>query len=184
MGSASVQLILHADHSLSSQLISQGVNPSINIPTEIKAQLKQESVHGPHGVRRRHLECLVWVIREAGPLDPTGDLLYIRPTIYQGQEMEQLYLIHRNKYREVAKMRKQRNMSPMTEQNKTLEKALNKMETSNVLDEEFKTLIIRMLNEVTGRVSENGELQQRGRKHKIRDRKHKKEPVVTEEYIN
>ena len=37
----------------------------------------------------------------------------------------------------------------MKEQNKTLEKELNKMQTSNLLDEEFKTLVIRMLNELS-----------------------------------
>ena len=37
----------------------------------------------------------------------------------------------------------------MKEQNKTSEKELNKMETSNLLDAEFKTLVIRMLNELS-----------------------------------
>ena len=45
-------------------------------------------------------------------------------------------------------MRRQRNMSQMKEQNKTPEKELNKMETSNLLDAVFKTLGIRMLNEL------------------------------------
>ena len=58
---------------------------------------------------------------------------------------KQLYLIHRNKHREAAKMR-QRNMSQLKEQNKTSEKELNKRETSNILDAEFKTLVIRMLS--------------------------------------
>ena len=47
-------------------------------------------------------------------------------------------------------MRRQRNMAQMKEQNKTLEKELNKMEKSNLSDEEFKTLVIRMLKELTG----------------------------------
>ena len=42
-------------------------------------------------------------------------------------------------------MRRQRNMSQMKEQIKTLEKELNKMETSNL--PAFKILVIRMLNE-------------------------------------
>ena len=46
-------------------------------------------------------------------------------------------------------MRGQRNMAQMKEQNKTLEKELNKMETSNLLDGEFKTLVIRMLSELS-----------------------------------
>ena len=44
-------------------------------------------------------------------------------------------------------MRRQRNRAQMKEQNKTPEKELNKIETSNLLDEEFKTMIIRMLSE-------------------------------------
>ena len=47
-------------------------------------------------------------------------------------------------------MRRQRNMSQMKEQNKTPEKELNKMEISNLSDAEFKTLVIRMLQEYTG----------------------------------
>ena len=37
----------------------------------------------------------------------------------------------------------------MKEQNKTLKKELNKMETSNLLDAELKILVIRMLNELS-----------------------------------
>ena len=46
-------------------------------------------------------------------------------------------------------MRRQRNISQMKEQDKSPEKELNKMETSNLLDAEFKTLVIRMLNELS-----------------------------------
>ena len=46
-------------------------------------------------------------------------------------------------------MRRQRNTSQMKEQIKTPEKLLNKMETSNLLDAEFKTLIIKMLKELS-----------------------------------
>ena len=44
-------------------------------------------------------------------------------------------------------MRRQRNMSQMKEQKKTPEKELNKIEISNLLDAEFKTLVLRMLKE-------------------------------------
>ena len=50
---------------------------------------------------------------------------------------------------ETAKMRRQRNTAQMKEQNKFPEKELNKMETSNLLDAEFKTLVIKMLNELS-----------------------------------
>ena len=41
-------------------------------------------------------------------------------------------------------------MTQMKEQNKTLEKELNKMEISNLSDAEFKPLVIRILKELTG----------------------------------
>ena len=41
-------------------------------------------------------------------------------------------------------------MAQMKEQNKTLEKELNEMEISNLLDAQFKTLVIRMLQELIG----------------------------------
>ena len=54
-----------------------------------------------------------------------------------------LYLIDRNKHREAAKVRRQRNMAQMKEHNKTLEKVLSNMEISNLSDVEFKTVVIR-----------------------------------------
>ena len=57
---------------------------------------------------------------------------------YQDTESQQLYLIHRNKHREAVKMRRQRNMVQLKEQNKTPEKELNKMEINNLSDAEFK----------------------------------------------
>ena len=39
-------------------------------------------------------------------------------------------------------------MSEMKEQNKTPERELIKMEANNLSDEEFKTLVIRMLKEI------------------------------------
>ena len=62
-------------------------------------------------------------------------------------ESKQFYLI--NKHREAAKMRRQRNMAQMKEQMKTPEKELNEMEISNLSDAEFKTLVIRMLKELS-----------------------------------
>ena len=45
-------------------------------------------------------------------------------------------------------MRRQRNMAQMKEENKPPKKELNKMETGNLIDAEFKTVVIRMLNEL------------------------------------
>ena len=46
-------------------------------------------------------------------------------------------------------MRRQRNMAQMKGQIKTPENELNKMEISNLSDAEFKTLVIRMLKELS-----------------------------------
>ena len=46
-------------------------------------------------------------------------------------------------------MRRQRTMAQTKEQIKTPEKELDKMEISNLSDAEFKTLVIRMLQELT-----------------------------------
>ena len=46
-------------------------------------------------------------------------------------------------------MRRQRNMAEMKEQIKTPEKELNKMEISNLSDAEFKTLVIRIIKELS-----------------------------------
>ena len=47
----------------------------------------------------------------------------------------------------------------MKEQNKIPEKELNKMETSNLLDAEFKTLFIRMLKELSEDLSSMKKIQ-------------------------
>ena len=65
---------------------------------------------------------------------------------YQDTESKKLYLTHRNKHREAAKMRRQ--MQEMQEQIKTPKKELNKREISNLPDAEFKPLVIRMLQEL------------------------------------
>ena len=46
-------------------------------------------------------------------------------------------------------MRRQRNMALMKEQIKTPERKLNEMEISNLSDAKFKTLVIRMLKELS-----------------------------------
>ena len=54
-------------------------------------------------------------------------------------------------------MRKQRSMPPMKQQEKTSENKLNKMEASKLLEAEFKILVIRMLNELRGRMDGHNE---------------------------
>ena len=46
-------------------------------------------------------------------------------------------------------MRKQRNMAQIKEQNQNPEKELNKMKVTNLSDTKFKTLVIRVLRELS-----------------------------------
>ena len=78
---------------------------------------------------------------------------------------KQLYLIHRNKYKEAAKTRRRRNRAQMKEQIKIPEKELNEMEISNLSDVEFKTLIIRMLKELSEDLSSMKRSSQKWRIH-------------------
>ena len=64
------------------------------------------------------------------------------------QRVKVALLIHRNKHREAAKLRRKRNRSEMKEQNKTPE--LNEIEITNLSDAEFNILVIRMLRDLTG----------------------------------
>ena len=72
-------------------------------------------------------------------------------------------------------------MAQMKEQNKTPEKELNKMETSQPLDSEFKAMVIRMLNEFRGKADE---LRENFNSIKKDKKTIKKEPVRNEEYTN
>ena len=76
------------------------------------------------------------------------DTYYISPH-YQDTESKQFYVMHGNKHREAAKMRRQRNLAHIKQQIKTPEKEVNEMEISNLSDAEFKTLVIRMLKELS-----------------------------------
>ena len=77
---------------------------------------------------------------------------FIRPH-YQDTESKQFYLMHRNKHREATKMRRQKNMAQMKEQIRTPENKLNKIKINNLSDAEFKTLVIRMLKELSENLS-------------------------------
>ena len=80
----------------------------------------------------------------------TYDCAILQKTVLLRQESKQLYLIHKNKLREAAKMRRQRNMTQMKEKNKNPEKELNRVEITNLSNAQFKTMIIGMLKELTG----------------------------------
>ena len=66
-----------------------------------------------------HLGCPAQVNGEAVPFSGDWipqDTFYIRP-LSQARKTQQHFLIHRNKHKEAAKMRRQRNMAQMKEQN-------------------------------------------------------------------
>ena len=62
-------------------------------------------------------------------------------------------------------MRRQRNMAQMKEKIKSPEKGLNEMEISNVSGAEFKTLVIRMLEELNEDLSSKIRPSQKRRVH-------------------
>ena len=73
-------------------------------------------------------------------------------------------------------------MFHMKEQNKAPEKERNKVEMSNLKDAEFKTLVIRMLNELKGRVDELSENFNREVENIKMEMENKREPVRNKEY--
>ena len=62
-------------------------------------------------------------------------------------------------------MRRQRNMAQMKEQTKSPEKELNEMEISNLLDAEVKSLVIRMLKEISEDLNSKKRSSQKQRTH-------------------
>ena len=58
----------------------------------------------------------------------------------------QIYLIHRNKYKEAAKMVRQRNRPRIKEQDNSPEEELAEMEASNLSHIAFRVMIISILN--------------------------------------
>ena len=77
-------------------------------------------------------------IRETASLGPTGHLLHKAAVPRLG--VQQIYIILRSTHRKTTKIRRQRNMSQMKDQDKTPEKGLKKMKASNLPDAEFRTL--------------------------------------------
>lgn len=65
-------------------------------------------------------------------------------SLLQDREMQLFQLIHRNRHRELRKIR-YRNMLQMKEQGKTSEKDLSEMEISHLPVKEFKVMVLKML---------------------------------------
>ena len=71
--------------------------------------------------------------------------------------MKQIFLTHRNEHREANKMRKQRNMPQMKQQEKTPENKLNEMEENNLPEAEFKLYSMNLGVEWMSRMSTSTE---------------------------
>ena len=82
------------------------------------------------------------------------DTYYIRP-LHQDHESKQIFVIYKNKYKEIAKIGRQRNSSQMKKQEKSPGKVLSKMEASNLSNIEIKLVVIKMLNRVKMEVERN-----------------------------
>ena len=101
--------------------------------------------------RRAHPVCPAQVIEEAVPLGPIG----LKATLPSPRGLTVLPNTY-NEHRETTKTRQgdsKINMSQLKDKKKTPDKALNKIK-SNLLDAESKTLVIKMLNKLRGRVNE------------------------------
>lgn len=60
------------------------------------------------------------------------------------------HLLYKNQHRKSSKMKKQRTVFQLEEQDRKLikKKKLNEMETCNLPDKEFKVLVLKMLTEL------------------------------------
>ena len=135
--------------------------PPIDLPIAIKAQLQEEELLSPHKV---HTLSSPLVLDRGGCAAGT----YKTPTTVDHAthtESHNSYLMHRNKHREAAKMKRQRNNAQMKERIKTPEKELNKMEISNLSDAEFKTLVITMLKVLSKGLRNIKKIQNKGYTH-------------------
>ena len=81
-------------------------------------------------------------------------------------------------------MGRQRNISQMKKEKKLQKTRLNKIETSNLPDAEFKPLVTRILTELRGRADDLIENFNKETENIKMDIKNKKEPVINEEYSN
>ena len=75
-------------------------------------------------------------------------------------------------------MRRQRNMAQIKELIKTPEKELNRMEISNLSDAEFKTLVIRMLKELSEDLNSIKKIQSEMKGSLIKLKKNLQETIV------
>ena len=71
----------------------------------------------------------------------------MRPLL-QDSERWLFYLMHSYQHRELSKMKKQRTIFQMKEQNRTSGKILNEMQKDNLPNRVFKVMVIKMFAEL------------------------------------
>lgn len=86
-----------------------------------------------------------------------------------------IYLLHRNKYRQNIQKEETKEYVPNKGPRLSLRKHLSEMEIRNLLDEEFKVTVIKMLSELRRRTDEHSE------NFNKREKIEKKEPIRDEE---
>ena len=62
-----------------------------------------------------------------------------------------MYQLHRNKNKKLDKIRQQKNMFQMREQDKNLEEELREMETGHLPKKDFKVVIVKVTKELRRR---------------------------------
>ena len=81
--------------------------------------------------------------------------------------------MHRNRHGKAAKMRRQRSRNHMRKQNRDPDI----MESNNLINSGFKTLVIKMLNELLGSVDKFSKNFNKDKKHKNGNGNYKRELV-------
>ena len=79
-------------------------------------------------------------------MSPTGHIVH--KAILPKRETQKIYLIHRNKQTETAKLTRQRSNFQTKVKEGSPEKKLYEIDASKLSDIEFKVMVIRMLKEL------------------------------------
>ena len=101
----------------------------------------------------KHLTLGIWRIVL---LNPIGNHLHKITSSRRG-EAKLIYLVHRNKYRQNIQKEETKEYVPNKGPRLSLRKHLSEMEIRNLLDEEFKVTVIKMLSELRRRTDEHSE---------------------------
>ena len=119
-------------------------------PTAFKTHLQQ----GAHNSQETFLEHGAQVIWKSVPLRPTRHLHHKAIITNLG--------VRADEPNTQKKMGRQKNMPQMKEQEESSEKELNEMEATKIPNSEFKTIVIRMLKKLRGKMGDLSEKLKKG----------------------